>query len=1044
MNDNILTTATGVTPYEERVYRRLEEPLKLLNFELPPQIWVVILCVVLAAALFYVFLMYKKDSLTVGWKCASLLGFLRLCVYAVLAWVFLLPAYQSYVETRTEGKVIVVYDVSASMFTTDSLPTGSEKEKLPTRQDKVLELLADRKLDFLVGLEKKNPVTVYRLGSRLDDAFLHFAGGRVWTKEEKENPARDDEGNVKFPEQRPLPEEYWRAWLHPHVKVPDAAGLPDDEVKRLEKLSDINARAMRDNLTRGTNLGDSLLGIINKELNNRVQGIVVFTDGRNTEGSPNAFRELEARAKASRIPLFVVAVGEDRLKVKLEIVDVRAPQQIQPEDKFRVKTEITGEGLPGEKLDVMLEITHTRLVKTRVKDKDGKTVEQEKEEELPLELIEAEDQENPKSKAERIKIPLGTKLQLKPVNEVVLDKATPPRVEVEWQLDAAALAAAAKIDLQEAKYRGKKWEIGETTEDSDFKFVVRVPVDKREGLGKKFHESNKVPMKIVKKPLRVLLLAAAANRDYQFVRTLLIREMEKKRLELAIHLQLPPGETKRRTGVVQDVPPDKLLTAFPDSFRTKKGDPYDLSSYDVIIGFDPDWLQIQSDQIKMVKDWAEKGGGLILIGGYINTVELIRPRDGDEANRFKPILDLLPVVLDDRRDYIDRKTDDPWALDFEGASPEMEFLKLDEEYDETKFKEDWLDFFYGKGKERLEKPQRGFFSFYPVQRAKQGSLVVARFTDPTARLKDNTLHPYMVTTPDALARVIWIGSAETWRLREYREAYHERFWTKLVRYAAAKSKGATIKPIRLEMSTSIPSGRYMEIEAKIDGPDGQPLDRNAKPEIRLKMPAGVPDNEIRQPIIMSPRPGARDGWFSGRFLVRSPGEYELTVKVPKQPGAESDVTESGKFLVKEANPELDNTRPDYDRLYRMASEADEVLLRMSEADRNELKRRLQRPKLETGPDREDKTDIREDKLRLYFDLRNAGLIPSCMVQDVQKQTSRGKHRDLWDDGIVLYEYPPSEDPNKPTKSPIKIAYVLLAVVTLLSAEWLTRKLLRLA
>ena len=29
----------------------------------------------------------------------------------------------------------------------------------------------------------------------------------------------------------------------------------------------------------------------------------------------------------------------------------------------------------------------------------------------------------------------------------MLDKANPPRVEVEWQLDAAALAAAAKIDL---------------------------------------------------------------------------------------------------------------------------------------------------------------------------------------------------------------------------------------------------------------------------------------------------------------------------------------------------------------------------------------------------------------------------------------------------------------------------------------------------------------------------------------------------------------------------------------------------------------------
>jgi hypothetical protein len=1047
-----MNETTGVTPYEQLVWRRLEEPFKLGNYELPSEVWLVLLAVVLAAALFYVAWMYLKDSATVGRYWATLLGLLRLGVYAILALVFLLPARQSYIETRTEAKVIVVGDVSASMQTTDQLSVGAPNETLPTRMDKVMEFLFDKKIDFLAGLERKNPVTFYRLGTRLDENYLHFAGGRVWTKEERENPEKDDEGVVKLPEVAPLPEEYWRAWLQPHLpKVTDGAGLPQREQLRLEKLSDLNARARKDGLTRGTNLGDSLLGTVNRELTNRVQGIVVFTDGRNTEGSPNAFRELEARARAARVPIFVVAVGEDRLKVKIEIVDLRAPQQIQPEDKFRVKTEITGEGLGGEKLnDVTLEISHVKLVKVKSKDKEGKNVEEEKEEPLPIELIEAESEENPSAKREKITLSKkGEKqnilpLVLKPPADVILDKGTPPRAEVEWQLDAATLAAAAGVDLNDPKYRGRKWEIAETQDDSEIKYVVRVPADKREGLRTKFHESTKVGMKVIKKPIRVLLVAAAANRDYQFVRTLLLREMEKKRLDLSIYLQLPPDETKRRTGVVQDVPPEKLLATFPDTFRKKK-DLYDLSSYDVIVGFDPDWKQIQPDQIRIMREWAEKGGGLVLIGGYINTVELIRPHEGEDVDRFRPILDLLPVVLADRRDPgYERKTDDPWALDFEGASPEMEFLKLDEELDETKFKEDWQAFFYGTGRERTEKPQRGFYSLYPVERAKQGSIVIARFTDPAIRLKDNTLHPYMVVSPESLPRVIWIGSAETWRLREYREAYHERFWTKLVRYAAAKSKGGAIKPIRLESPTVVSSGRYMEVEAKIDGPDGQPLDRNVKPEITLKMPAGVPDSEIKQPVIMTPRPGARDGWFSGRFLVRSPGEYEYTVKIPRQPGQESEATESAKFIVKEANPELDNTRPDYDRMYRLASEADEVLLRMSEVDRAELKRRLTKPKLETAGEREDKTDIREDKPRLYFDLKNAHLIPTCMVQDVQKQVSRGKHRDLWDDGFVVYEYPPPEDPNKPGKPPIKISYVLVAVVGLLSVEWLIRKLLRLA
>ncbi|MFM7148503.1 MAG: glutamine amidotransferase, partial [Gemmataceae bacterium] len=812
-----------------------------------------------------------------------------------------------------------------------------------------------------------------------------------------------------------------------------------------EKLGDLNTRGVRDGLPRGTNLGDTLINLINKEMNNRLQGIVVFTDGRNTEGSPNAFRDLEARAKAARVPFFVVGVGEDRQKVKIEIVDLRAPQQIQPEDKFRVKTELTGEGLGGEKVEVAMEVSHVRIVKSKVKGPDGKLVEREVEEALPIELIETEDQDNPRSAREKIN--LGEKLILKPAGEVGFDKATPPRLEVEWQLDAAALATAGKIDLESGGFKAKKWEIAETRDDSELRFQVRVPVDKREGLREKFHESNKMGLKVIKKPLRVLLVAAAANRDYQFLRSLLLRETEKKRMELAIYLQLPPGETKRRPGVVQDVPPERLLSTFPDSFRTKKGDLYDLSSYDVIVAFDADWMQIQPDQIRLLRDWAEKGGGLVMVGGYINTVELIRPRDGEDAERFKPVHDLLPVVLDDRRDYIDRKTDDPWPLDFEGASPEMEFLKLDEELDETKFKEDWQAFFFGLGKERTEKPQRGFFSFYPVQRAKTGSLVIGRFADPSARLKDNSLHPYLVASPEALPRVVWLGSAESWRLREYRENYHERFWTKLLRYAAAKSKGPIIKSIRIESPTVVTSGRYMEVEARIDGPDGQPLDRNAKPTISVKLPPGVPESEIKQPISMIPRPGARDGWFSGRFLVRSAGEYEFTVKAPRQLGQESEQTESAKFIVKEANPEMDNTRPDFDRLYRLASEADEVMPRMAtDGDRAELRRRLVRPRLQspsTG-EREDQTEIREDRIRLFFDLKNASLIPGCMVQDVQVQRSRGRYQDLWDDGFTLYEYPIDEESGKPTRPPIKLSYVLLLVVGLLSVEWLTRKLLRLA
>ncbi len=93
---------------------------------------------------------------------------------------------------------------------------------------------------------------------------------------------------------------------------------------------------------------------------------------------------------------------------------------------------------------------------------------------------------------------------------------------------------------------------------------------------------------------------------------------------------------------------------------------------------------------------------------------------------------------------------------------------------------------------------------------------------------------------------------------------------------------------------------------------------------------------------MKPKPGG-DGWYSARFQVRSAGDYSLQVKMP-----ETGDTLTQRFSVKEANPEMDNTRPDFATMYQLASEADDVLGRMSDAERQELKRSLQRPKLDAA------------------------------------------------------------------------------------------------
>src|SRR5262249_22455772 len=145
-----------------------------------------------------------------------------------------------------------------------------------------------------------------------------------------------------------------------------------------------------------------------------------------------------------------------------------------------------------------------------------------------------------------------------------------------------------------------------------------------------------------------------------------------------------------------------------------------------------------------------------------------------------------------------------------------------------------------------------------------------------------------------------------------------------------------------------------------------------------------------------------NGWFSTRFLVKSPGEYQLDLKVP-----ETGDSEPHKFVVKESNPELDDTRPDLDALYWLASDATKVLARIrDEETQKRVKQSLNlvRPRLELSSEKaseRDDVDKSKDTPRLFFDLRNADLIPDCMVTAHREQKNRGAIHDLWDKGPEL-------------------------------------------
>ena len=66
--------------------------------------------------------------------------------------------------------------------------------------------------------------------------------------------------------------------------------------------------------------------------------------------------------------------------------------------------------------------------------------------------------------------------------------------------------------------------------------------------------------------------------------------------------------------------------------------------------------------------------------------------------------------------------------------------------------------------------------------------MIAAFRDPATRIagpggKLQDL-PYLVVMPHGKGRTVYLGSGELWRLRQFRESFHERLWAQLIHYAA--------------------------------------------------------------------------------------------------------------------------------------------------------------------------------------------------------------------------------------------------------------------
>jgi hypothetical protein len=750
-----------------------------------------------------------------------------------------------------------------------------------------------------------------------------------------------------------------------------------------------------------TNVPDSLLALVNRETGNMVQGVIVFSDGQSNlggagSGSIAALDDLKVRAKRENIPIFTVAVGSELKSVAVRITDVQAPDQTPPDEPFKVIVEQDGEGLVGQKAQIFLEI------------------------------------QLPKEKGEgTIRLPI----------EATYAPGEPPHAQAEFVLDPEKVPESLKDKDNPKQMVEGEWKVRAVT-----------PRVEGERFADKEHVSDWVTIKVQKKAARILLLATAGNRDFQFLLTQLLRD----KADLSVFVQNEGGR-EGKINLVEEA--ERQLTRFPDKLNVDEGesaDPkekwYNLARYDVIIAIDFDWNELTAEQTQLVRTWVDlQAGGILFVAGHIYTKHLSRPSDDD---KFKPLIDILPVLPGDPDlAAAKRRADQPWRLEFENLGGDLDFMKLDDEH--PKVETAWELFFTGR-EERDDKARllRGFFNYFPLREIKPVATPVARFPDPlTIPMPDGKRPPWLVVMQYGQGRSAWVGSPEIWRLRQYKNEYYERFWTKFIRYLGAGSRRKQTRRGRILMSSVVPVGGYLRMTAQLLDPSLQPVDQKTEPKVTIrpveldKYPAEIEkltgDEAIAtakakhhlkytQEFRMSAKKGPEkwDGYFQRAQLASAEkfptGTWRVDVEIPS-----STDTLKQKFQVRQSNPELDVTKPDLKSLYQMAS----PLADMQVADKNleaNLTKAVSANSAGLGT---------EKRLAFRFgDDESLKLIPECFKADVKTFRNRGAVEDYWDKGVTLPSWLTSWYSDKPQR----LGAMLLVCVGLLSIEWLTRKLLKLA
>jgi hypothetical protein len=335
----------------------------------------------------------------------------------------------------------------------------------------------------------------------------------------------------------------------------------------------------------------------------------------------------------------------------------------------------------------------------------------------------------------------------------------------------------------------------------------------------------------------VLLVAGGPMRDYQYLRNQLYRD---KTMTVDVLLQTA------QPGVSQEA--NKILDKFPATAE-------ELFQYDCIVAFDPDWTELDAQQVELVEKWiSEEAGGMIAVAGPIQTPHWVR------STEQAKLRDLYPVMFQQRMTLLDDGQfggETPWPLAMERAGREAKFLWLEKTAEESEAV--WENF-------------PGVYGYYAVKAEKPGATVYARFSDPEAGGKQRPV--YFASQFYGAGQVFYIGSGEMWRLRSLDPKYLEVFYTKLIRHVSqgrilrGSARGALlVERDRYEL------GETVVLRARLADAQHNPLADDSVTGQVLR-----PDGST-EPIKLTAEV-EKPGMYLGQMSVLQEGTYQIALPLP--------------------------------------------------------------------------------------------------------------------------------------------------------------------